>query len=39
VEHITRLGEIKKLVGKDEKKGPLVRLRNAWEDVNFFLKK
>jgi hypothetical protein len=26
------MGEIKKLAGKDEREGPLVRRWNAWED-------
>ena len=30
--HVARMGEIKKLVGIDEGKGPLVRHWNAWED-------
>jgi hypothetical protein len=34
------MGEIKKLVGKDESKGPLVRLWNACKDnIKNFLKK
>lgn len=30
--HVARMGEIKKLVGKDEGKGSLVRCWNAWKD-------